>query len=121
MAQPRTGASAPLLPDGRVLIAGGDGANGPAASAELFNGDGSFSPAAPMRVARSKHVSIALQDRRAGGRRNHDGWKADGERRNRQYLSRKERGSQGQNHQAIRGCNGAARQGRSRWILEYTR
>ena len=64
MAQPRTGASAALLPAGRLLITGGDGANGPSTSAELFNGDGSFSPAAPMRVARSKHVSVALQDGR---------------------------------------------------------
>ena len=49
MTEARTGASAVLLLDGRILITGGQGADGPLASAELVNSDGSFSIAAPMR------------------------------------------------------------------------
>jgi hypothetical protein len=59
-----------LLSDGRILITGGDGASGPLATAEIFNTDGSVSPAAPMNVARSGHISAVLQDGRvlvAGG------------------------------------------------------
>ncbi len=66
----REGASAVLLSDGRILIAGGGGADGPLATAEMFGTDGSFSPAAPMNVARSQHISVVLQDGRvlvAGG------------------------------------------------------
>ena len=35
MTEARTGASAALLPDGRVLIAGGTGADGPLSTAEV--------------------------------------------------------------------------------------
>src|SRR3989442_4183559 len=70
MSSSRTGGSAVLLQDGRVLIAGGDTGSGPTATAEFFNTDGSVSPAVPMNVARSKHISVVLQDGRvlvAGG------------------------------------------------------
>src|SRR5947209_12140425 len=66
----RANSSVALLSDGRILITGGDGANGPLATAEFFNTDGSVSAAAPRNVARSKHVSVVLQDGRvlvAGG------------------------------------------------------
>lgn len=70
MAEARTGAASAALPDGRVLVSGGAGASGALASAELFNPDGSFSPAAPMLAARSGHTAVALKDGRvlvAGG------------------------------------------------------
>jgi len=59
----RTGATATLLPDGRVLIAGGQDASGNAlASADLFNADGSVSAAPPMSTARYGHSAIFLMD-----------------------------------------------------------
>jgi hypothetical protein len=67
----RANSSAAPLTDGRILIACGDGASGPLATAEFFNTNGSVSPAAPMDVARSKHISVVLQDGRvlvAGGK-----------------------------------------------------
>lgn len=64
MAQPRTGASAALLPDGRVLITGGVGVNGATATAELFSPTGGFTAAASMKVARTGHSSVALRDGR---------------------------------------------------------
>ena len=70
MSSARSGASTVLLQDGRILITGGSGANGPTNSAELFAANGSFSPATPMNVPRSGHVAIVLQDGRvlvAGG------------------------------------------------------
>src|SRR6266403_1800944 len=71
LAVARSGASAALLKNGGVLITGGDPGNGPVASADLFNSDGSVSPlAAPMNNPRSNHVSATLQDGRvlvAGG------------------------------------------------------
>src|SRR5947209_11787516 len=54
MSSSRTGGSAVLLQDGRVLIAGGDTGSGPTATAEFFNTDGSVSPAVPMNVARDR-------------------------------------------------------------------
>src|SRR3990172_6228255 len=71
LAEARAGAAAAVLPDGRVLVTGGEAAGGPLASAEVFNLDGSFSPAAPMSFARAGHVAVTLADRRvlvAGGR-----------------------------------------------------
>ncbi len=63
LATAREGASAVLLPDGRILITGGTDATGqPLASAELFNIDGSFTAAAPMNAARSGHVAVMLYD-----------------------------------------------------------
>ncbi len=70
MASPRSGASATLLQDRRVLISGGSDANGPLASAEILNLDGTFSAAAPMSIPRLNHISVVLRDGRvlvAGG------------------------------------------------------
>jgi hypothetical protein len=77
MASARTGQTATLLPDGRVLIAGGeDEATGsselaPLATAELFDPTtGKFSPTGSMEVARSDSVAALLPDGRvliAGG------------------------------------------------------
>ena len=70
LAEPRAGASAALLADGRIFITGGEGTSGALATAEMFGMGGSVSPAAPMNVARSKHISVVLQDGRvlvAGG------------------------------------------------------
>jgi len=70
MAQARSGASAVLLPDQRILIIGGDDASGPSATAELYGSDGFFASAAAMNIARSKHTSVLLADGRvlvAGG------------------------------------------------------
>jgi len=70
MAAARSGATAVLLQDRRVLIAGGDGGSGAVNSAEVFNTDGSFSAVSAMGTARAKHVAVALADGRvlvAGG------------------------------------------------------
>src|SRR5260370_19943217 len=69
MGDVRSGAAAVLLQDGRVLITGGDNANGPAASADLFGTDGNFSAAPVMPSPRSGHTATVLSDARvlAGG------------------------------------------------------
>ncbi|HET9790079.1 MAG TPA: kelch repeat-containing protein, partial [Candidatus Angelobacter sp.] len=58
--QARSGAAAVLLPDGRLLITGGDVAGAPATSVEVLNPDGSFTAATPMSVARSGHAAVLL-------------------------------------------------------------
>src|ERR1700693_5669667 len=66
----RSGASAVLLQDGRILVTGGNDANGPSNTAEFFGANASFSLATPMNVPRSGHVAVDLQDGRvlvAGG------------------------------------------------------
>jgi hypothetical protein len=65
MSSARTRAAAALLADGRVLVAGGEDANGPLATAELYDGGTQvFSPAAPMGVARARAAAVALSDGR---------------------------------------------------------
>lgn len=57
----RSGAASVLLPDGRVLLAGGSDSGGaPLASVELVNTDGSVSAAAPMNVARTSAAALML-------------------------------------------------------------
>ncbi len=73
MTTPRDGQMAALLPDGRVLIAGGwDGTpGGGLSSAELYDAaTGTFSPTGSMRTPRSRAAAISLPDGRvliAGG------------------------------------------------------
>src|SRR6266853_2600022 len=70
MAEPRGGASAAPLADGRLLITGGNGADGPLVTAEILGADGAFTSAASMGVFRSNHISVVLTDGRvlvAGG------------------------------------------------------
>jgi hypothetical protein len=64
LSQARSAASAVVLSDGRVLITGGDGANGPLQTAEFFGTDGTVSPAAAMNAPRSGHFAVALSDGR---------------------------------------------------------
>ncbi len=64
MSSARSGASAVLLSDGRVLIAGGSDSNGPVNSVDLFGADGRFSSAQPMNSPRSSYAATILQDGR---------------------------------------------------------
>ena len=63
--------TATLLPDGRVLIAGGSDAIGPVSSVDLYNpADGEWTAAAPMSVARAAQTATLLANGRvlvAGG------------------------------------------------------
>ena len=60
----RAGASAALLPDGSILVTGGDPGTGPVPTADIFNTDGTISAAAPMTYPRRKHVSMVMADGR---------------------------------------------------------
>ena len=60
LTQARSGAAAVLLPDGRVMITGGDVNGNPTSSVEIFNTDGSISLAAPMSTDRSGHSAFLL-------------------------------------------------------------
>ncbi|PYX47611.1 MAG: hypothetical protein DMG79_13520 [Acidobacteria bacterium] len=64
LSQARSNASAALLSDGRILIAGGDSGSGPLTLAESFGSDGTVSSAAAMNVARSRHFAVVLNDGR---------------------------------------------------------
>lgn len=68
MSEPRQEHTATLLPDGRVLVTGGDnsiGSGGALATAELFDpATGTFSPAASMNVGRAAHTATLLADGR---------------------------------------------------------
>src|SRR5437867_4356474 len=69
MAQARSGASAALLQDGTILIAGGAKSGEPLASVEVFKG-GSFAATESMLLARWNAAAVTLKDGRiliAGG------------------------------------------------------
>ena len=59
----RSGSSAVLLPDGVVLIAGGDGSSGPVNTAEIYK-DGSFVSAGAMSLPRANAAAVMMQDGR---------------------------------------------------------
>jgi hypothetical protein len=71
MTVPRDSAASAPLPDGRVLVAGGNNAGGALKSAEIFDpATGTFSPAADMSDARGEPAAGPLPDGRvlvAGG------------------------------------------------------
>jgi hypothetical protein len=73
LSRPRTFHTATLLPDGRVLVTGGeDKLNGaPTVSVDLFNpSTRTFDPGPDLRVARTRHSAVLLADGRvliAGG------------------------------------------------------
>jgi hypothetical protein len=72
MVTPRHSHTATVLPDGKILIAGGYAAgNAPIVAAELFDPVlGTFKPTGPLRAARAGHVAVLLADGRvllAGG------------------------------------------------------
>jgi large repetitive protein len=70
MAAARAGACSAALPDGRLLVLGGDDGSGPVASAELYGTDGQFTAAPGMHAARANAACVALADGRilaAGG------------------------------------------------------
>lgn len=69
LSAPRAGAAASLT-NGRIIVTGGDPGTGPVTNVDSIGLDGIVSPAPPMLTARSKHVSVVLQDGRvlvAGG------------------------------------------------------
>jgi hypothetical protein len=70
MQSARAGACSVALPEGRVLITGGQSAQGVLNSAEMFDGSGAFISVAPMSSVHFDHVCAALDDGRvlvAGG------------------------------------------------------
>ncbi|WP_434044822.1 MULTISPECIES: Kelch repeat-containing protein [Sorangium] len=62
MAESRRAHTATLLPNGKVLVAGGSNAIGRLSSAELYDpATNTWVPAAPMHVARERHVAALVQ------------------------------------------------------------
>jgi hypothetical protein len=63
MAVPRSGQSATLLPNGKVLLAGGSGVSGILNSAELYDpGSGTFAATGKMSFSRSAPSAVLLLD-----------------------------------------------------------
>jgi Big-like domain-containing protein/galactose oxidase-like protein/Kelch motif protein len=60
----RSGAASVLLADGRILISGGENANGTTASVDLFANDATISAGPSMQAARSQHTATTLLDGR---------------------------------------------------------
>ena len=64
MVTARAAACSALLPDGRLLLAGGEDQAGASRSAELLGANGVFASIAPMSIARAGAACVALQDGR---------------------------------------------------------
>ncbi|HEX7591969.1 MAG TPA: kelch repeat-containing protein [Candidatus Limnocylindrales bacterium] len=65
MNMPRAFHTATLLPDGRVLIAGGASAPADPASAELYYpATNTFGPTGSMTTGRTSHLAVTLADGR---------------------------------------------------------
>jgi Galactose oxidase, central domain len=63
LTRPRTSHTATLLPDGRVLLAGGSSLNIPTASTELYNpSTGAFTATGDMTTPRYDHAATLLPD-----------------------------------------------------------
>ncbi len=61
MSTPRLGATATLLPNGKVLVAGGHNGMEPVPSAELYDpATKTFSPTGSMAASRFRHVAVLL-------------------------------------------------------------
>jgi hypothetical protein len=59
---PRAQACSAVLNDGRLLVAGGLGDNGPVATVDIYGTDGSFRSGAPMNQARARAACVTLPD-----------------------------------------------------------
>jgi len=64
MAFARAAACSALLPDGRVLVAGGNSSSGVVGTAELYGANGTFALAAPMAQARAGAACVTMPDGR---------------------------------------------------------
>lgn len=65
MTVPRASHTATLLPDGRVLVAGGCSEGGATASAEVYDpGTGRWTPVGDMTEPRCSHIAVPLADGR---------------------------------------------------------
>ena len=64
MAFARAAACSALLPDGRVLVAGGNSSSGAVNTAELYGSNGTFALAAPMAQGRIGAACVTLRDGR---------------------------------------------------------
>jgi hypothetical protein len=64
MNEARANSAAALLPDGRVLVIGGEGSSGLSASVEAYGLDDTFASLAPMHMARARHSATLLPDGR---------------------------------------------------------